>query len=370
MSGAVASCPRCSVPLAHAERRGIVLELCTECRGTWFDAGELTVLLELYKRLETSEGIGGGVFCVRCHVELRELRFPGTGVAIDVCPDCQGTWLDAGELEQLQAAVQSLVERDEPDLAERARALLSEVEQTSDQRFRCPKCSAKLWHLDRTGTIVELCSGCAGMWFDGGELTVLLGVYRQLEPAEGTTTDYACLRCGEELRELTYPKTGVALDVCVGCYGVWLDKGEFEQLKEQVADLLEVPTPDLAQRAEVILDELDRGALRRSSCPRCRGRLSEGRASGVRAEVCATCEGTWLDAGDLTRALGVSRKIRVQTGEPGPLQCVRCPEQELVEVDYPGTEVPLDICPDCHGAWLDRGELQGLQAALRPPAEG
>lgn len=363
-----ASCPRCSVPLTHAERRGIVLELCTECRGTWFDAGELTVLLELYKRLEVASGKGGGVFCVRCHVELRELRFPGTEVAIDVCPDCQGTWLDEGELEALRAAVRDVVASDTPDLAERAQALLSDVERTSQQRFRCPKCSSKLWHLDRMGTVVELCSGCAGMWFDGGELSVLLGVYRRLDPSQGVETDFDCLRCGEDLRELIYPKTGVALDVCTGCLGVWLDKGEFEQLKEHVADLLEAPTPDLAKRAEVILDELDRGALRRSSCPRCRGRLSEGRASGVRAEVCATCEGTWLDAGDLTRALGVSRKIRLEAGVAGPLRCVRCPEQELVEIDYPGTEVPLDICPDCRGAWLDRGELPDLQKAVAPEA--
>ncbi|MBL4846898.1 MAG: zf-TFIIB domain-containing protein [Planctomycetes bacterium] len=358
------NCPRCAVKLTHAERRGMVLELCPECRGTWCDAGELTVLIELYKRLEPGEGVGGGVFCVRCDVELRELRFPGTSVSIDVCPECQGTWLDGGELKDLRDALERVVGQDQPDLAVRAKSILDEFELAGQQRFRCPKCEAKLWHIHRGGTIVELCSGCSGMWFDGGELSVLLGVYRRLDPASGTETAFKCLRCGDGLRELTYPKTGVALDVCPGCTGVWLDKGEFEDLKEQVRDLVETEEPNLAERAVEILDDLDRGASQRMACPRCSGRIEEGRASGVRAEVCASCEGTWLDAGDLMLALGVSRKIKLKDGEPGPLRCIRCPDQVLVEIDFPGTEVPIDICPDCRGSWLDRDELAGLRKAI------
>jgi len=363
------TCPRCDTTLSHAERQGMVLEFCTECRGMWCDAGELTVLIELYKRLEPAEGVAGGAFCVRCHVELRELRFPGTAVAIDVCPDCQGTWLDGGELEELQQVLQDVVKIDEPDLAQRAKSLLDEMEQAGQQRFRCPKCKAKLWHMDRAGTIVELCSGCAGMWFDAGELSVLLGIYRQLNVHAGATTEFDCLRCGDGLRELNYPKTGVALDVCPTCAGIWLDKGEFEELRDQVSELVEEVQPDLAERAALLLDDLDRGAVQRGACPRCAGKIGEGRTSGVRAEVCSKCQGTWLDAGDLMLALGVSKKIRLEDGEAGPLKCVRCPDQVLVEVDFPGTEVPIDVCPDCRGSWLDRDELSGLRQALGLSAE-
>ena len=37
-----------------------------------------------------------------------------------------------------------------------------------------------------------------------------------------------CPRCAEELHET--PKSGVLIDVCPRCRGVWLDRGELEKL--------------------------------------------------------------------------------------------------------------------------------------------
>lgn len=362
----VQRCPKCvTSKLLHVERGGMTVELCPSCRGLWLDPGELTVMLELYRRLDADAGGNAGVFCLRCgDIEMRELRFPGTEVELDCCPRCQGVWLDDGELHLLRAKVAELVPHDEPDLAERAAALLTEAEVAGEQRFVCPKCKAKLWHVEREGEVVEVCSGCAGMWFDAGELTVLLGVYRRIEAAAGKPSYVACIRCGDGLVELPFPETEVAVDVCPTCRGIWLDQGELEALKADVARFLPADQVSFQDRAAVLLDDLDRGAVARAACPRCGGKIRPDDERGVRFERCLGCDGRWFDSGDLTRALGVSRKLRVKEGQASDLRCVRCPGQTLLELPYPGTSVPIDVCPDCRGAWLDPGELEALRAAV------
>lgn len=42
-----------------------------------------------------------------------------------------------------------------------------------------------------------------------------------------------CPVCDESMREVE--KSGVALDICPGCKGVWLDRGELEKLMEFAA---------------------------------------------------------------------------------------------------------------------------------------
>lgn len=40
------------------------------------------------------------------------------------------------------------------------------------------------------------------------------------------------------------------------------------------------------------------------------------------------------------------------------MNCPRCSGPELIERDREG--ITVDICPDCRGVWLDRGELEKL----------
>jgi Zn-finger nucleic acid-binding protein len=49
MSGQTASimgCPACRTPLAMAERQGIEIDYCPDCRGVWLDRGELDKIIE------------------------------------------------------------------------------------------------------------------------------------------------------------------------------------------------------------------------------------------------------------------------------------------------------------------------------------
>ena len=39
-------CPNCNVPLVMADRSGIEIDYCPECRGVWLDRGELDKIIE------------------------------------------------------------------------------------------------------------------------------------------------------------------------------------------------------------------------------------------------------------------------------------------------------------------------------------
>lgn len=39
-------CPNCGVDLLMAERQGVEIDYCSQCRGVWLDRGELDKILE------------------------------------------------------------------------------------------------------------------------------------------------------------------------------------------------------------------------------------------------------------------------------------------------------------------------------------
>lgn len=47
--------------------------------------------------------------CPKCGADLEERKFHS--MIIDVCPECQGTWMDAGELDMLSYVKQSELQR-------------------------------------------------------------------------------------------------------------------------------------------------------------------------------------------------------------------------------------------------------------------
>ena len=42
-------CPRCQTPLTEREFQNVKLDACDRCKGVWFDAGELEMILLLKK---------------------------------------------------------------------------------------------------------------------------------------------------------------------------------------------------------------------------------------------------------------------------------------------------------------------------------
>lgn len=42
-------CPNCNVGMTQANRSGIEIDMCPQCRGVWLDRGELEKLLEPFR---------------------------------------------------------------------------------------------------------------------------------------------------------------------------------------------------------------------------------------------------------------------------------------------------------------------------------
>jgi hypothetical protein len=51
-------CPRCNAPLAEREFQNVKLDACANCKGVWFDAGELEMVM-LLKRADQLRVITG-----------------------------------------------------------------------------------------------------------------------------------------------------------------------------------------------------------------------------------------------------------------------------------------------------------------------
>jgi len=95
---------------------------------------------------------------------------------------------------------------------------------------------------------VDYCPRCKGIWFDGDELEQALPVADpQLRvPRDAVPLQTTCPRCAQHLYAFVYPRTRVTIEMCKACRGLWLDAGEFKQLRQAREQLppAEEPTPD------------------------------------------------------------------------------------------------------------------------------
>jgi Zn-finger nucleic acid-binding protein len=121
-------CPVDKIPAIVVEYKQIELDYCTRCRGVWFDAGELELLL-------ASAGPGGHEAflesvlnsaaadvkekkrrCPICKLKMKKVYIDRQGkVLVDICPDGHGIWFDGGEVERLLSSLAA--ERPDQDTA-------------------------------------------------------------------------------------------------------------------------------------------------------------------------------------------------------------------------------------------------------------
>ena len=100
----------------------------------------------------------------------------------------------------------------------------------------CPRCRSielKEGRLRDTGVTLDVGAKCKGVWFDQGELESLLqAAPENLKPPLGSrTTEMPCPRCGVRMRQFYFPSTFVTVDMCKRCRGLWLDGGEFKEVR-------------------------------------------------------------------------------------------------------------------------------------------
>ena len=88
------------------EIKEIELDYCADDMGVWFDEGEIEALLESTTPVLTADpkDARGSRRCPRCNARML-LHFPVPELELDVCPNGDGVWFDAGEVEHLATAM-------------------------------------------------------------------------------------------------------------------------------------------------------------------------------------------------------------------------------------------------------------------------
>jgi X-X-X-Leu-X-X-Gly heptad repeat protein len=125
------------------------------------------------------------------------------------------------------------------------------------------------------------------------------------------TMNRECPVCRTPLRQITI-KQHLQIDVCLTCRGIWFDKNELTQTHAQgrLPETL-MGFPDLT-RDKVICQSCGAHNPRSKStcercgsaleflCPACRIPLEEVLIGKVYIDRCKSCQGVWLDGGELT----------------------------------------------------------------------
>jgi hypothetical protein len=109
---------------------------------------------------------------------------------------------------------------------------------------------AVMEELTVVGVTIDFCrSGCQGIYFDNFEMqkmdekhegegdAVLEELLSLTRDKDHRSNPLVCPRCDIKMRKTPYSYgTGIDIDRCYGCNGVWLDKGELAAIRENFRD--------------------------------------------------------------------------------------------------------------------------------------
>jgi hypothetical protein len=104
------NCPKCKGELTPFDFQGLNLDFCEECSGIWFEKGELAFYTETSDDIpDFQSALKRAVIthsaCPQCRsTQLVETPFmDSSDLKIDICPSCQGIFLDNHELPKVEA---------------------------------------------------------------------------------------------------------------------------------------------------------------------------------------------------------------------------------------------------------------------------
>ncbi|OGZ27462.1 MAG: hypothetical protein A2365_03255 [Candidatus Nealsonbacteria bacterium RIFOXYB1_FULL_40_15] len=112
--------------------------------------------------------------------------------------------------------------------------------------MNCPVCKksqlkAEIFH----NTEVDYCPFCLGLWFEEGELRIAkdekdkdlnwmdLDLWKNAKEFKiSASQKRICPSCRMPLYEAYYKDSGIIIDVCNLCHGIWLDRAEFKKITD------------------------------------------------------------------------------------------------------------------------------------------
>ncbi|HJZ89213.1 MAG TPA: zf-TFIIB domain-containing protein [Polyangia bacterium] len=116
------------------------------------------------------------------------------------------------------------------------------------------------------------------------------------------------------------------------------------------------------------------------ACVKCTSVLDKSMIADVEVDLCPKCGGLWLDRGEITRLAAMPDSELVELREhlcgsagppPIPSETTQhCPACSSTLKEVVLGPVRVDYCEQCHGIFLDRGELDAAVESVRKKGAG
>jgi len=120
------------------------------------------------------------MICPVCNYDMIVVEYHN--IELDYCNSCKGVWFDSGELELL------LESRGLEETKVLLDGILNSQEAVSSEKKRnCPVCDHKMKKTaigEQPEILIDVCRDKHGLWFDGGEVTQLIGRLAGEHPPE------------------------------------------------------------------------------------------------------------------------------------------------------------------------------------------
>lgn len=105
--------------------------------------------------------------------------------------------------------------------------------------MNCPVCKVPAYVVEYQGVELDICGECQGVWFDRGELNLVLGYGQPVDKSLAETSEEKrrCPICTKKMDKVNIgPASRVLIDSCPEGCGLWFDAGELGELTQKMHD--------------------------------------------------------------------------------------------------------------------------------------
>lgn len=274
-------CPNCANAMQTELYEGVEIDRCNICGGTWLDDGEIrTIVQEVQTEFTEEEKLSafdrkGGdqrerkpIHCPKCNATMTTFQYLyNSGVFIDSCPNGHGIYLDNHELEMVQIFMEESLLRAGKHPQQNAK----KIPLVRDSRRVCPRDGTPLTEITYESVKLDRCGLCGGFWCDPGELQAIIAK-REIQfqeqdrhsivKAQRTAASkelvigLRCIICRKPMIRSNYAySSGIIIDYCPDSHGVWLDRGELEQIQILAEKYLD-ESPQLREKFNKVLSNV------------------------------------------------------------------------------------------------------------------